>query len=143
MGDPRTRDEIARSLASRIAAFVGDEPFVIDAIVARLEERHVRFGALDLETTRDWQRETDDEAIELLLLRACKRASDARRGIITVKVAPSPAVVAIASELHSEPLTVQVATSAVAHAWYCHATHPTPERPDGGCICGAITRVPR
>ncbi len=30
--------------------------------------------------------------------------------------------------------------AAIQHATYCHATVPTPERPDGGCVCDAKTR---
>lgn len=28
-------------------------------------------------------------------------------------------------------------STAIVHAPSCHATAPTPERPDGGCVCGA------
>ena len=36
----------------------------------------------------------------------------------------------------TEPMTVAVVASN-PHASHCHATMPTPDRPTGGCICGA------
>ena len=34
---------------------------------------------------------------------------------------------------------ITTAVPSIRHASYCHATIPTPERPTGGCICGAVT----
>lgn len=34
---------------------------------------------------------------------------------------------------------VTLAATAIQHAPHCHATIPTPDRPTGGCICGAVT----
>jgi hypothetical protein len=32
---------------------------------------------------------------------------------------------------------VTVASAPIVHAPHCHPTIPTPDRPDGGCVCGA------
>lgn len=41
------------------------------------------------------------------------------------------------AEAFADGPIVATAVPSVQHAPYCHATIPTPERPDGGCICGA------
>lgn len=37
--------------------------------------------------------------------------------------------------------TAYAAAPSIQHAAHCHATAPTPDRPTGGCICGAAERA--
>jgi hypothetical protein len=45
---------------------------------------------------------------------------------------------AFARDLQASRRTAMTtATAAIRHAPHCHAAPPTPDRPDGGCFCGA------
>lgn len=124
MGDDQTaRLALARNLSARLhqLADLGlDELRVIDAFVTRLEHGLIEHGRLDLSKSRDWQREYDEELVDAAVYRSCKRVSDRDRQIAAIEAGLG-----------------EIVTAAIQHAPHCHATIPTEDRPDDGCICGA------
>lgn len=70
--DHTRRDALQRTIAARLLLCNVDELRVLDVLLGRLELGRDRYGFLDLEKARDWEREEAEEHADAAVYRACK-----------------------------------------------------------------------